>query len=91
VISLAPTAAEMIDEASLMARIGRPVPPRLPAQQDRRHRRDDAAADRESSDEPGSLFRPRRAGPCPGAKGTLEIAVAESGAARSCCTDQYPG
>jgi NO-binding membrane sensor protein with MHYT domain len=27
VISLAPTAAEMIDEASLMARIGRPVPP----------------------------------------------------------------
>jgi hypothetical protein len=79
VISLAPTAAEMIEEAGLMARIGRPAPQGPPPDhrqhqnrnqhQDRGRRQDDGRPQREASPEqeaaaePGSLFRPHHSRP----------------------------
>ena len=69
VISLAPTAAEMIDEASLMARIGRPLPEGAHPRPDRRHRQDDTSPEQEGAPEPGSLFRPHRPGRTPEQKG----------------------
>jgi NO-binding membrane sensor protein with MHYT domain len=67
VISLAPTAAEMVEEAGLMARIGRPGPQGPPP--NRRQRQDGGRSEREASPEqeaapePGSLFRPRHSRP----------------------------
>jgi hypothetical protein len=77
VISLAPTAAEMVEEAGLMARIGRlapegPPPDRRQHQkqyQDRGQRQDggrpewEASPEQEAAPEPGSLFRPRHSRP----------------------------
>jgi NO-binding membrane sensor protein with MHYT domain len=79
VISLAPTAAEMVEEAGLMARIGRlapqgPPPDRRQHQnqnlyQDRGQRRDggrpewEASPEQEAAPEPGSLFSPRHSRP----------------------------
>jgi len=77
VISLAPTAAEMVEEAGLMARIGRvapqgPPPDRRQHQnqyQDRGQRQDggrpewEASPEAEAAPEPGSLFRPRHSRP----------------------------
>ena len=66
VISLAPTAAEMVEEAGLMARIGRPAPQGPPPDrrqyQDRRQHQG-GHPEREASPEPGSLFRPRHSRP----------------------------
>jgi hypothetical protein len=79
VISLAPTAAEMVEEAGLMARIGRPAPQGPPPDrrqdqnrnqhQDRRQSQDgghperEASPEHEAAPEPGSLFRPRHSRP----------------------------
>ncbi len=78
VISLAPTAAEMVEEAGLMARIGRlgpegpPPDRRQPGQnqhQGRGQRPDggrpkwEASPKQEAAPEPGSLFRPRHSRP----------------------------
>ena len=60
VISLSPTAAEMIEEADLMARIGRPMYQEQHPQPDRDNHRDSARPEREQPDEPGSLFRDRK-------------------------------
>ena len=58
VISLAPTAAEMVEEAQLMQRIGRTVPGQPPTPTGRQVRPDRPEQLPES--EPGSLFRPRQ-------------------------------
>ena len=79
VISLAPTAAEMVEEAGLMARIGRLAPQGPPPDhrqdQNRNHNQDrgqrqnggrpgwGASAEPEAAPEPGSLFRPRHSRP----------------------------
>jgi NO-binding membrane sensor protein with MHYT domain len=58
VISLAPTAAEMVEEAGLMARIGRPAHHEPYPQPDRRDHPDGGHPERPP--EPGSLFRPHQ-------------------------------
>jgi hypothetical protein len=79
VISLAPTAAEMVEEAGLMARIGRLAPQGPPADHrqhqnqnlypDRGQRRDggrpewETSPEQEAAPEPESLFRPRHSRP----------------------------
>jgi hypothetical protein len=78
VISLAPTAAEMVEEAGLMTRIGRLAPQGPPPDrrqqgqnqyQDRGQRQDggrperEAPPQQEAAPEPGSLFRPRHSRP----------------------------
>jgi len=60
VIALSPTAAEMLAEADLMARLGTRVPDMHTAQQERRpHAYDSGQAGRS---QPGSLFRDHRSG-----------------------------
>jgi len=79
VISLAPTAAEMVEDAGLMARIGGLAPQGPPP--DRRHHQNqnqyqyrgqrqhggrperEASPEQEATPEPGSLFRPRHPRP----------------------------
>jgi NO-binding membrane sensor protein with MHYT domain len=78
VLSLAPTAAEMVEEAGLMTRIGRLAPQGPPPDrrrqgqnqyQDRGQRQDSgrptwqAPPEQEAAPEPGSLFRPRHSRP----------------------------
>jgi hypothetical protein len=63
VISLAPTAAEMVEEAQLMERIGRSVqvqPSALPGRQLRPGRPGQPTESQPAESEPGSLFRPRQ-------------------------------
>ena len=62
VVSLAPTAAEIFDEASLMALIDRPLHQSQPPQRDRHPQRDSAGPGQAGPEtdglpEPGSLFR----------------------------------
>jgi NO-binding membrane sensor protein with MHYT domain len=63
VISLAPTAAEMVEESQLMERIGRSVqvqPSALPGRQLRPGRPGQPTESQPAESEPGSLFRPRQ-------------------------------
>lgn len=55
VIALSPTAAEMLAEADLMARLGARAPDVLPAQRDRQHQAYDSG--QTARPQPGSLFR----------------------------------
>lgn len=57
VISLAPTAAEMVEEADLMARLSQPLHQEPHPRPDRHYHRDGARPAREDPSEPGSLFR----------------------------------
>jgi NO-binding membrane sensor protein with MHYT domain len=61
VIALSPTAAEMLAEADLMARLGAPAPALRAAQQRRQPQAEDAG--QVSRPQPGSLFRDHRSGP----------------------------
>ena len=70
VISLAPTAAEMVEDAGLMTRIGRPAHHEPYQQPDRRGRQGDARPEREGPPEPGSLFRPHQPPRPPDDEGT---------------------
>jgi NO-binding membrane sensor protein with MHYT domain len=60
VLSLAPTAAEIVEEAGLMTRIGRPAHHEPYRQPDRHDRQGGARLERERPPEPGSLFRPHQ-------------------------------
>jgi NO-binding membrane sensor protein with MHYT domain len=60
VISLAPTSAEMVEEAGLMARMGRPVHQAPHPRPERHEHRKGARLEPEHPSEPGSLFRPHQ-------------------------------
>jgi len=60
VISLAPTPAEMVEEAGLMARMGRPVHQAPHPRPERHEHRKGARLEPEHPSEPGSLFRPHQ-------------------------------
>ena len=62
VLSLAPTAAEMVEEAELMARMAR-GPQHQPYQRAARQAWPEDGHDRGGQGQPGSLFRPTRPGP----------------------------
>jgi len=62
VLSLSPTAAEMVEEAQLMARIGR-GPEHQPYQRAASQAWPDGGAAQDGQGQPGSLFRPRQPGP----------------------------
>ncbi len=70
VISLAPTAAEMIEEAGLMTRIGRPEHHEPYQRPDRYGHGDGAQPERPRSPEPGSLFFPNKPPRTPDEEGT---------------------
>jgi NO-binding membrane sensor protein with MHYT domain len=62
VLSLSPTAAEMVEEAELMARLGR-GPQQQPYQRAASQAWPDGGNERDGQGQPGSLFRPTRPGP----------------------------
>jgi len=62
VLSLSPTAAEMVEEAELMARLGR-GPQHQPYQRAASQAWPDGGNERDGQGQPGNLFRPTRPGP----------------------------